>query len=205
MQTRPLYLALLLASLCTGAHATLNKCKGANGHPVYQNAPCPPPASAYAKKMPTLAERNALVKQQKLEEKERERYPDGRPGANWDPGRKASAPMPPPAPAPLPAPVQPGVPAQAKPASAPGAATDAASKKEKERQLASDKVEADNAKIRAKNKAIECDNERKRQAVMKEGRPAYTTDSKGNRNFISDQQRDAELADAERRIARACR
>lgn len=93
MQPRSLYLALTLASLCGGAHATLYKCKGANGHPVYQNAPCPPPASAYARKMPTLAERNAMTRQQKLDEKQR--YADDRPGANWDPARKPTASMPP--------------------------------------------------------------------------------------------------------------
>lgn len=201
MQPRPFYLALLLASLCTGAHAGLNKCKGANGHPVYQNAPCPLPVSAQARRLPTLAERNALVKQQKLEEKQ-QRYADDRPGANWDPGRKPGATLPP---AHVAAPAPASVQAQAKPAPAAKAAPGAAPKKENEQKLAADKVEADNAKIRAKNKHIECDNERQRLAVMKEGRPVYTVDNKGNRNFISDPQRDAAIADAEKRIARACR
>jgi hypothetical protein len=203
MQSRPLYLALLLASLCTGAHAGLNKCKGTNGHPVFQNAPCPPPASAYAKKMPTLAERNALVKQQKLEEKQR--YADDRPGANWDPARKPPALLPPSAH--LAAPAQPGVqaPAPARPAASPKAVPGASSKSEYEQKLAAEKLEAENAKIRAHNKSVECNHERQQLAVVKDGRGVHTVDNKGNRNFISDPQRDAAIVEAERRVARACR
>ncbi|NHZ94147.1 DUF4124 domain-containing protein [Massilia sp. CCM 8734] len=202
MQTRSLYLTLILASLCSGAHAGLNKCKGPNGHPVYQNAPCPPPASAYAKKMPTLAERNALVRQQKLAET-KERYADDRPGANWDPSRKPTASMPPPVH--VTAPVQPGVQAQAKPAATQKAAPGGSSKSEYEQKLAAEKLEADNAKIRAKNKSIDCNNERQQLAVVRDGRGVHTVDNKGNRNFISDPQRDAAITEAERRVARACR
>lgn len=201
MPIRPFYLALLLASLCTGAHAGLNKCKGPNGHPVYQNAPCPPPASAYAKKMPTLAERNALVKQQKLEEQQR--YPDERPGANWDPARKPGASLPPSVHAAAPA--QPAVQAAAKAAPAVKAVPGTPSKSEYEQKAAADKVAAENAKIRAHNKSSECNNERQQLAVVRDGRGVHTVDNKGNRNYISDPQRDAAIAEAERRVARACR
>ncbi|NHZ44261.1 hypothetical protein [Massilia aquatica] len=201
MQPRSLYLALLLASLCTGAHAGLNKCKGANGHPVYQSAPCPPPASAYAKKMPALAERNAQVKQQKVEEKQR--YADDRPGANWDPSRKPSASLPPQVPTPVPG--QASVQAQATPAAPAKSASRGAPPGDYQEKLAAQKLEAENAKIRAGNKAIECNNERQQLAVARDGRGVHTVNNKGERNFLSDPQRDAAIAEAERRVARACR
>ena len=201
MQTRLSYLGLLLACLSTSAHAGLNKCKGANGHPVYQNAPCPPPASAYAKKMPTLAERNALLKQQKMEDKQR--YADNRPGANWDPARKPTASLPPQVH--MPAPVQPSAQAQAKPAVTQKAAPGGSSKSDYEQKLAAEKIEADNAKIRASNNAIECNNARQQFAVARDGRGVHTVDNKGNRNYLSDPQRDAAIVEAERRVSRACR
>lgn len=201
MPARLLYLALVLAGLSTGAHAGLNKCKGANGHYTYQNAPCPAPAGASARNLPTLAERNALVRQQKLEEK-RQRYADDRPGANWDPGRTPGASMPPPPP-PVQA-QQPAVQAQSRPAAVPHAAPGGPSKSEYEQKMAAQKVEAENARVRAWNKSVECNHARQQLAVVRSEGRVHSVDNKGQRSYLADEQRDAVIADAQRRVNRAC-
>lgn len=135
MQTRLLYLALLLAGLSTGAHAGLNKCKGANGHIVVQVAPCPPPPGTATARLPTLAERNALVKQQKQQEKE-QKLANGRADANWDPARKPGTP------------VYRGLPTE---------------ESDQNNLIANEnaRIEAENVKIRERNRIIECENRRR--------------------------------------------
>ncbi|NHZ91185.1 hypothetical protein F2P45_19510 [Massilia sp. CCM 8733] len=195
MQPRSLYLALILASLCTGAHAGLNKCKGPNGHPVYQNAPCPPPASAYAKKMPTLAERNALSRQQKLEEQQR--YPDERPGANWDPGRKPAASLPPYQPAQVAAaPAAPAVPGKA--------AAGAPSKSAAPQKAGQETVRPDAALARAKSRSSQCSHARQQLGTLQDGVGVHTVDSKGQRTHVTDARRQSLLPEARRRVQEAC-
>ncbi|MFB9243123.1 hypothetical protein IV454_26555 [Massilia antarctica] len=205
MHTRPLYLALILATLSTGAHAGLNKCKGANGHFTFQNAACDPP-NARPARMPTLAERNALSKQQRQQDQQKEKYADDRPGANWDPARKPGASLPPMTPPQAPQASAPAaVAAKSAPASAPKAAPGAPVKSEYEQKMAAEKVESDKAKTRASNKAIECSNARQQLAgLSRDGRVVQSVDKKGERNYLADDKRGAAVAEAERSVARAC-
>lgn len=199
MQTRSLSLALILAGLCSSAHAGLNKCKGPNGHPVYQNAPCPPPASAYARKMPTLAERNALVKQQKLEEKQR--YADDRPGANWDPARKPTPSMPRPEPITI-------APAAA-PKAAPGADMAKAMPGAAAKNGAAPKPETpserpDVALAKAKSRSAECQRARQQLGILQDGVGLHTVNDKGQRNPVTNARRESLLPEAQRRVYAAC-
>lgn len=154
MQTRLSYLGLLLACLSTSAHAELNKCKGANGHIVVQDAPCPSPRSAAPARLPTLAERNALAKQQKQQEKD-QKFADNRPGANWDLARKPGAPL------------QLGTPTlPSKLTGGESAYSDNPSRSpnidEQNRQTARNnaRIEAENSRTRAQNRVTECQNSR---------------------------------------------
>ncbi|CUI03398.1 hypothetical protein BN2497_1573 [Janthinobacterium sp. CG23_2] len=205
MHTRPLYLALILATLSSGAHAGLNKCKGANGHFTFQNAACDPP-NARPARMPTLAERNAQSKQQRQQDQQKEKYADDRPGANWDPARKPGASLPPMTPPQAPQASAPAaVAAKSAPASAPKAAPGAPVKSEYEQKMAAEKVESDKAKTRASNKAIECSNARQQLAgLSRDGRVIQSVDKKGERNYLADDKRGAAVAEAERSVARAC-
>ncbi|ATQ76767.1 hypothetical protein CR152_21300 [Massilia violaceinigra] len=199
MNTRPLYLALILAGLSATAHAGLNKCKGANGHYTFQNAPCDLPG-ARPQKMPTLAERNAKSKLERQQEQQREKYADDRPGANWDPARKPGASLPP-----LTQAAPPSAPAvAAKSAPVPKAASGAPAKGDNQQKLAAEKIDAENAKIRASNKAIECTNARQQLSTVRRDGRVVQIDKKGERHYLADENRNAAIADAERGVARAC-
>ncbi|NHZ83213.1 hypothetical protein F2P44_28645 [Massilia sp. CCM 8695] len=199
MNTRPLYLALILAGLSATAHAGLNKCKGANGHYTFQNAPCDLP-NARPHKMPTLAERNAQSRLERKQEQQKEKYADDRPGANWDPARKPGAPLPP-----LTQAAPPSAPVvAAKSAPVPKAAPGAPAKSENQQKLAAEKIDAENAKIRASNKAIECTNARQQLTLVRRDGRVVQIDKKGERQYLADENRNAAIADAERSVARAC-
>jgi hypothetical protein len=175
MQARMIYLALILAGLSTGAHAGLNKCKGANGHIILQDAPCPLAAGTPIARMPTLAERNALVTQQKREAKQQP-YADSRPGSNWEVGRKPGERMNLGQPD-LPAKLIESAPVRSSTAPERSESRIAREIREQNEKTSRDNVrtEAQNRKTNAQNRITECDNARRRlSAAQEDSRPPAT-------------------------------
>lgn len=68
-----------------------------------------------------------------------------------------------------------------------------------------DETNAYNQKVAAQNKAIRCDQARQQLGILKEPRPVFRRDNEGNRQYVDDKDRDAEIAAAQRRVNADCR
>ena len=62
-----------------------------------------------------------------------------------------------------------------------------------------------NQKVQAQNKAMRCDHARQQLGILKEPRPVYRRDKDGNRQYVEDENREAEIAAAQRRVNAECR
>jgi hypothetical protein len=79
---------------------------------------------------------------------------------------------------------------------------------EKEREIqrrrAEKEVEARNNEVKTYNRAQFCNSAKHELGVLKESRPVYRYDGKGERQYINDENRQAEIAVAEQRVAQQC-
>ena len=75
---------------------------------------------------------------------------------------------------------------------------------EKDRQRAEQESKRYNDEVKAYNRAQRCNHARQQLGVVKAGRPAYRLDNAGDRHYIEDQNRAAEIAAAEQRVAAEC-
>ncbi len=193
MNTGPLYLALILVSLHTVAHAQIFKCKEANDRYTFQNTPCAADASSPDRKRPTPGERDESFAQRKK---------DNRPGANWEsrPQIAEESRLNPP---------QPAAPTQAKATRSPAVASAGESWQEKDREYqrrrAEEQTKAYNEQVRATNQMHDCNHARQQLGVLKGGRPVHSYDNKGDRQYVNDENRQAEISAAEQRVAKACK
>ena len=69
---------------------------------------------------------------------------------------------------------------------------------------ADEDVRAYNQSVKAHNQQVECNNARQQLGVAKAQRPIYRNDNTGARQYVSDDNRQSEIAAAERRVAQAC-
>jgi len=77
--------------------------------------------------------------------------------------------------------------------------------RDNQRRRADEEVRAHNKEVDAYNKTIRCNNARQQLGVLKESRPVYSRDDKGERQYISDDNRPAKISAAEQRVAEECR
>ena len=192
MNTRLLYLALLLVSFHTVAHAQFFKCKDANDRYTIQDTPCAADPSAQERKRPKPGERDESAAQ---------RQKDNAPGANWGtrPQTAQEARTNPPQPT---AAIQ----ANAPKSSAPASTGDSWQEKDREfqKRRTEEQTKAKNAQASAANQMRDCSNARQQLGVLKESRPVYSRDNKGEKQYLNDDNRQAALAAAEQRVAKAC-
>ncbi|TWO73117.1 DUF4124 domain-containing protein [Caenimonas sedimenti] len=71
-------------------------------------------------------------------------------------------------------------------------------------QQAADELKLKNQQAEAHNRAVRCDSARKNLGALKSERPVYRLDNKGERQYVDDDKRAAELAAAQRGIAENC-
>lgn len=73
-----------------------------------------------------------------------------------------------------------------------------------QRRLADEQTKAQNEQIRAHNRMVGCNAARQQLGVLKESRPVYSYNNKGERVFVADENRPAQISSAERRVAELC-
>lgn len=103
----------------------------------------------------------------------------------------------------VPAPPQPDAPAKASKAKAksgPAVDKDAEAK----RRRAEEEVNAQNQEAKAYNKMQRCNAARRQLGVLKQAAPAFRYDNKGDKQYIEDNKRPAEIASAEKQVAEYC-
>lgn len=193
MNIHPLFLALILASLHAVAHAQLFKCKGANDRYTFQDVPCAPDTNAPERQRPKAGEKNESFTQPKK---------DNRPGANWGP----RTPMPQSDRINSP---QASMPTQLDAARSPAASPSGKSWQEKEqdyqKRRAEDQTKAYNDQVKSNNQMHECNYARQQLGVLKEGRRVFSRDNKGERQYLDEENRQAEKSRVEQQIAKACK
>ena len=69
---------------------------------------------------------------------------------------------------------------------------------------ANEEIRAHNAQVDAQNRQVRCANARRDVGVLKEQRPVYRYDNAGNRIYVEDKNRAAELAAAQARVDAEC-
>lgn len=99
----------------------------------------------------------------------------------------------------------PAAPAKGKPKKFDPADTPQNKELEAKRRRAQEEVDAHNQEVAAHNKAQRCNSARQQLGVLKEPRPVYRYNDKGERQYVGDENRQAETAAAEKRVAEACR
>jgi hypothetical protein len=65
-------------------------------------------------------------------------------------------------------------------------------------------IRARNDEVAAYNKKVRCDNARRQLGILKEQRPVYSRDDKGERVYVDDKDRPAMIAAAEKQVAADC-
>ena len=70
---------------------------------------------------------------------------------------------------------------------------------------ADDEIRIRNAQTAAYNKSVRCNSARQSYGVLKEERPVYRRDNNGERVYVDDDKRPAEIAAAKRRVDEECR
>lgn len=73
-----------------------------------------------------------------------------------------------------------------------------------QRRLADEQTKAQNERIAAQNRMLRCNLARQQLGVLKEARPVYSYDNKGERIYVKDENRAAQVSSAERRVAEQC-
>jgi hypothetical protein len=77
--------------------------------------------------------------------------------------------------------------------------------RERQRRQAEDEIRAQNQETKAFNQMQRCNYARQQLGVLKEARPVFRRDDKGERQYVKDENRQTEIAAAEQRVAEACR
>ena len=185
---------LLLAALPFVAQAQVYKCPQANGTTGYQSTPCA--TGAKPSNHPTAAELNAARAAQPSTEARPFSDPYATPVAERPhpamPSLQSSFKAPPAPPAPS-APV-------ATPGSQLTADVQARNKADNQRQAAEEAHRKDASLARQVN----CNASRHNLGVLKEQRPVFSYDNKGNKQYVEDKDRAAALAKAEADVASNC-
>lgn len=189
MNARTLYLLLVLAGFHAIANAQLFKCKSAEGRILFQEVPCPAGATDMNPR-PKAPAADANVMLPKADKG----------GGNWDPGPRPPMPS-------RPYPV--ATPRQSTPVTPAQAAQDQRQRKQAdlERQLGEQRNaerKAEEEKAMAFNRMQRCNYARQQLGVAKTERPIYSYDNKGERQYVSDENRQATITAAERRVAAEC-
>lgn len=191
MNARTLYLLLILASFHALANAHLFKCKSAEGRLMVQEVACPAGTTDMnPRPKPPAAEASIVVPKK-----------DNKPGANWDLGPRPAIQS-------YPHPV--ATPTQSTPVMPPQAAQEQRQRKQVDldRQLAeqgnAEQRKAEEEKAIAFNRMQRCNYARQQLGVVKTERPVYSYDKKGERQYVSDENRQASITAAERRVAEEC-
>jgi hypothetical protein len=65
-------------------------------------------------------------------------------------------------------------------------------------------IDARNRQIAAQNRALDCERARRNLGTLKVQRPVFRYDNKGDRQYIDDSARQAEISTAERMVAQYC-
>ena len=186
MRSRTFCLLLISMSIHSIANAQMFRCKGADGRQSFQALPCAagstdmnPPPKLEAAKPTTVPQKR-----------------DNKPGANWDLGPRPVIPLPssPAATPMLPAQPRPPQVAQKPRERQPG---------ELDRQHAQ-QMKAEDEKALAFNRMQRCNFARQQLGVAKTARPIYRYDNKGERQYVDDENRQATVMAAERRVAEEC-
>jgi hypothetical protein len=73
-----------------------------------------------------------------------------------------------------------------------------------ESRRAEEAVRAANEEVKAYNKMQRCNYARRQLGVIKDGGRVYRRDNEGNRNYVDDKDRGAEIAAAEQSVAAEC-
>ncbi|MBI5277488.1 MAG: hypothetical protein HY854_13615 [Burkholderiales bacterium] len=73
------------------------------------------------------------------------------------------------------------------------------------RKAAEQEKRAQADEIARRNQAVRCGTARENLAILKEQRPVYTYDGKGNKKYIEDKDRPGEIALWQREVSDACR
>jgi len=186
--------ALLLAALPFVAQAQVYKCPQANGTTGYQSTPCA--TGAKPSNRPTAAELNAARAAQPKAESRPYVDPyatpvDQRPHPGV-PSLQSSFKAPPAPPAPTaPSPT---------PGSQLTAEVQARNKADNQRQAAEEAHRKDNSPARQAN----CNAARHNLGVLKEQRPVFSYDNKGNKQYVEDKDRAGAVAKAEADVASNC-
>lgn len=188
-QMHRLFWLLILASLHATADAQIFKCKGENDRYIVQGTPCAENTRPLDNKNPSPEKSGTVVPWKRKYEG---------PGGNWDPNRAPTPvityPSPPPPPTPVSVPATPAIapsyatPRQSKSAFNPVDVTETKAYKEME----------------AFNKMQRCNHERQQLGVVKMGRPILSYNNKGEPQYVEDANRQAVIAEAERRVAATC-
>lgn len=64
---------------------------------------------------------------------------------------------------------------------------------------------ARNKEVQAYNKMQRCNYARQQLGVLREAKPVFSRDNKGDRQYVADENRPAEISAAERRVAEECK
>jgi Domain of unknown function (DUF4124) len=72
------------------------------------------------------------------------------------------------------------------------------------RRREEEEVAAHNQEVKAYNKMQRCNYARKQLGVAKEAKPIFRRDDKGDRQYVKDENRPAEIAAAEQKVAEEC-
>ena len=183
MNSRTLCFLLLLAGTHAVANAQVFKCKAADGRQVIQGFPCGPGT--------TDTDPRPAAKPLVLRER------DKSPGANWDLGPRPASPS---------YPSQAAAPTRSAPLLQPRQVATAPQPKQQDatEKLQAAQRKADDEKAAAFNRMQQCNYARQQLGVVKTQRPIYAYDNKGVPQYVKDEDRQATVAAAERRVAEAC-
>ncbi len=75
---------------------------------------------------------------------------------------------------------------------------------ERKRRQAEEEVNAYNQEVKARNKMQRCNYARSQLGVVKEHKPIFSRDNKGDKQYVEDKNRPAVIAAAEQRVAEEC-
>jgi hypothetical protein len=191
MNARNLYLLLVLAGCHAIANAQLFKCKSAEGRTLFQEVPCAAGTTDMnPRPKPPAPEPSAAVPKR-----------DNKAGANWDLGPRPAVQS-------YANPVAP--PRQPTPVTPPQAAQEQLKRKQADldRQQAeqgnAEQRKAEEEKAIAFNRMQRCNHARQQLGVVKTERPVYSIDNKGERQYVSDEKRQATIDAAQRRVTEEC-
>ena len=76
--------------------------------------------------------------------------------------------------------------------------------RDNQRRRVEEEINAQNQEARAYNKMQRCNHARRQLGILKEARPVFRRDDKGDREYQRDEDRQGEISAAEQRVAEEC-